>query len=172
LSWRSKSSAQAANFAGLLAWRHDQPAPSRSVAPFPAARFFSGLRAVYSSSIAERSASALQSRGGDGFFCKCNRYAVARLPEHEVRCDCGGRRRPLELFFAARHQRPSGVLNKTTFQKARSRGDARKRRSPPRAAPEKPVPAIRAGRHSPEDPRGGTCRAGEGLSGRHILPRD
>src|SRR5277367_3543457 len=33
---------------------------------------------------------AIQSRGGDGISCECNRDAVARLPEHEVCGDCRG----------------------------------------------------------------------------------
>jgi hypothetical protein len=41
---------------------------------------------------------ALQSRGGDGFSCECNRIAVARLPEHEVCGDCQGRKGPLVVI--------------------------------------------------------------------------
>ena len=48
-----------------------------------------------------RSTPALQSRGGDGFSCECNRNAVARLPEHEVCGDCEGRERQTRPLMPA-----------------------------------------------------------------------
>src|SRR5277367_6057277 len=85
---------KAADFAGLLAWRSCLPAtfprrrPSFSTSATP-----QWPASYIQSAIVMRSTPAIQSRGGDGFSCECNRDAVARLPEHEVCDDCRGRGR-------------------------------------------------------------------------------
>jgi hypothetical protein len=101
---------EAADFAGLLAWRSCLRAtfPRRRPNASQRNRIAWRLRlsnvslqwpaCYFSSAIAKRSTSALQSRGGDGFSCECNRMAVARLPEHEVCGDCEGRGARYWLF--------------------------------------------------------------------------
>ena len=92
-----------------------------------------------------------------------------RLPVHEVRGDCEGRDARCS-GYVPQLSRSVGVNEEpaATFQAACSHADGRMNRAPRRAASEKPVRAIRAGRRWRAVRREDICRSGEARPGRRI----
>ena len=148
---------QAADFAGLLAWRKG---PSAAQAGHCSREFARCLPAAWVATVTSEPHIRLTVARRRRFLTVFPSTKSAVIVRGGARCG---------LQVSAARSRRVGVDAKTsTYSKKALRVAFRKRSSPRKAAPEKPVPEFPAATSWRVAPRGGICPGASAPPGRHI----